>query len=292
MKKTYLFLCVCASFLILAGSSIWEGATMTGGDLPETGLYMATNSFPINTVVEVTNLENGIITRAIVYSGLDTAGFLALLSKDAAGALNIQDRSLGRIRMNQVSDLLALSRFTEERAFANNSDALELSLVPAENRPPVDVDMVGPDPDYFISPIVPSSTTPEFVFIDPVLPAEPSVAVEPNPDFIDPALIIAPVSSGSQPAASAPRSIFSAPTIKNLERGKYYLQIAAYSNAESVNPEISKIDKRIPIAVMDAGTTEKPLYRVLLGPLSIGEAGALLQRYRSTYSDAFVRYVE
>jgi cell division septation protein DedD len=89
-----------------------------------------------------------------------------------------------------------------------------------------------------------------------------------------------------------PQNTFSAPSINRLEIGKYYVQIAAYSNAEAVNPEISRIDNRLPIAVMDVGTPEAPLYRVLIGPLTLGEAGAIVQRFRSTHRDAFVRVGE
>ena len=260
MKKICLILCICVSLLVFVSASIWEGAATTGGALPETGLYIATNSFPLNTVVEVTNLENGETTRLIVYSRLDTAGYLALLSKDAAAILDIPDSTVCRIRMNQVSDLLALSRFTEDRVLSGDHDSLDLALVPAEDRPPSE--MIELDPSAFVDPLRQTSGS----------------------AFIDPSLVIAPV-----PSTTAPRSLSSVPTVRSLDRGKYYVQLAAYSNTQSVNAEISKIDNRLPVVIMDAGTQGKPLYRVLLGPLNLGEAGALLQRFKSTYRDAFVR---
>jgi hypothetical protein len=278
MKRVCLFVCISVSLFVFVSASIWEGATTTSDELPNTGLYLATNSFPINTVVDVINLENGNISRLIVYSGLDSAGFLGLLSREAAAALGIPDRALGRIRMNQVSDILALSRFTEGRISQRDHDSLELSLVPAENRSPEDT--VSPDPSHFISPVGQAAAPVLSGIIDPSL-VIPSV----NADRLPPSAMVAPQSTFSVPS----QSIFSAPLTRSLERGLYYVQLAAFGNADAVNPEISRIDNRLPVLVMDAGTAQTPLYRVLIGPLSLGEAGAIVQRFRSTHSDAFVR---
>ena len=288
MKKIYLLLCIIASLLILVSASIWEGASAVCEDLPETGLYMSTSSFPINSVVEVTNLENGRTTRLIVYSGLDSAGFLALLSRDAANALDISEQSLGRIRMSQVSDLLALSRFTEGRVFRSGDDTRELALVPVEPRPPVDE--VRPDPSLIIPPVTQAPI--EVVQVPPVVETPPVVQVPPvvQAPPVTPVAVVTP--PPIQPPVTASRSAFSAPTIRSLQAGQYYLQIAAYSNAASVNPEIARLDNRLPVAVMDAGTPQSPLYRILIGPLTLGEAGAMLHRFRNTHSDAFVRLGE
>jgi cell division septation protein DedD len=130
--------------------------------------------------------------------------------------------------------------------------------------------------DYEVDPVLPELPPPLVTQLPPVITSNSPLPV--TPVFIPPVI--------------TSRSVFSAPTINSLESGKYYLQIAAYSNAEAVNPEISKIDNRLPVAVMTAGTSENPLYRLLIGPLTLGEAGALLQRFRSTHNDAFVRFGE
>ena len=296
MKKVCLIVCISASLLILVSASVWEGAATMSRDLPETGLYMATNSFPINSVVEVTNLENGKTTRLIVYTGLDTAGFLALLSTDASNALEIPYQSLGRVRMSQVSDLLALSRFTEGRALRREGDTIELTMLPTEARPPVDE--VTIDPSLFIPPVyeAPVENRPALpVIIDPsyiiaaVPPEAPPVA---PPPIAPPPVVTQPIVETPPPPVVTTRNQFIAPTIRTLEMGKYYVQIVAFSNAEAVNPEISRIDRRLPITVMDAGTQQSPLYRILIGPLTLGEAGAMVHRFRSTHSDAFVRVGE
>jgi hypothetical protein len=94
----------------LTGAMVWEGAAAVapGGGLPETGFFVATNSFPTNTAVEITNLENGKTTRAIVFSGLDTPGLLAIISTNAAEMINLSARSIATIRLSQVSDAAAV----------------------------------------------------------------------------------------------------------------------------------------------------------------------------------------
>jgi cell division septation protein DedD len=109
---------------------------------------------------------------------------------------------------------------------------------------------------------------------------------------IDESLVIAPISHSESPAAAPaePEAVFSAPLIASLEQGKYYVQLRAFNRAELVNDELSKIGKAYPVAIQNGGSGEKPMYRILLGPLSSGESGALLQRFKNSgYPDAFVR---
>ena len=317
MKKISLFLCICASLILFVNASVWEGtaAAALGGELPETGLYIATNSFPGNTVVDVTNLENGRTTRAIVSSGLETSGLLAVLSRDAANAIGIGS-TLGRIRMSQPLDPMASSRFTgvsasnetagngrfedgelivdlpdtdmiprqasmpaeESQPEIPQEPEFELSLVPAEARPP---ENDGPEPD-------------PYYMIPGISPAPPEPSSDYFSDYMDPRLFVDPISPPAEEFPMAyeviePVYYFSAPIISNLEKGKYYLQIAAYSKAETVQSEISKIDSNLPVAIMNAGTDDRPIYRILIGPVNLGESGALLQRFKSSYQDAFVR---
>ena len=394
MRKTGLLIFVCASLLILVSASVWEGAASvaSGGELPDSGLYVATNSFPANTVVDVTNLENGKTTRVIASSGLDTPGLLALLSRDAASAIGLQSRSLGRVRMSQPADPIAFSRFTEGLVSSGDPDYDPAAFVALDGIPldesygeengrmengDLIVDLpdtgtyaaAGDLPDYSLEPesmsgdlvpfmpavIADDSITPDdgpfvaeiadyvtavetpapvpegdfdlsFVPADSRPPEQgpepelsqiiPGIREESDSDFIDPALIIDPVGEApllaetgpgelppgdfpepgipgpvdiSELTFPAPEQIFSAPLVSNLEKGKYYLQIAAYSKAETVESELSKIGAGYPLTIMNAGDTEKPLYRVLIGPVNLGESGALLQRFKVSHKDVFVR---
>jgi cell division septation protein DedD len=127
------------------------------------------------------------------------------------------------------------------------------------------------DPSLRIDPIPAAAQTPP-----------PAVVPAPVAPVLDPSLAIVPIQT--QPAP-----VFSAPTINSLEKGRYYLQIAALSKVDSVRSEIAKIDGKLPVAIMNAGSAEKPVYRILIGPMNLGESGALLRRFKVTYKDAFVR---
>ncbi|MDR2136225.1 MAG: septal ring lytic transglycosylase RlpA family protein, partial [Treponema sp.] len=115
---------LAAVLLSLGGASVWEGAAALAprGDLPEDGYYAATNSFPPNTVVDITNLETGKSIRAIVAAGLNTPGLLAVLSPDAAGRIGLGTKAIGRIRMTQPEDPVAFARFTEGLVTSGDPD--------------------------------------------------------------------------------------------------------------------------------------------------------------------------
>ncbi|MDR2159930.1 MAG: SPOR domain-containing protein [Treponema sp.] len=442
MKRTGLIAAALAALVVGTGASVWEGAAAVApaGDLPDAGYYAATNSFPRNTVVDITNLETGKSVRVIVSSGLETPGLLAMISRDTASVIGMPLRSIGRIRMIQPSDPVAFSRFNEEMASSGDPDYDPEALVAAEaprtaetardpaagseapappaaagagepagtgpraaetpgtappaaalvpvpdDRAPAEEPVSGgghetiadlpepgepagtvtdegiiretppalavvpgagteeaPAPEAGTAEEVPETawyageetgdgveiadepgmgegeTPPDgaaeqsYVLVpgedrppaaaDHTLPPDAEIAPlenrppaaaagpaeEPRPDE---SLFIDPVSP--EPAAdaedAAPVSPFSVPLVAGLESGKYYLQIGAYSRVETVESALSKIDKAYPVAVQNAGDTENPVYRILLGPVNLGESGALLQRFKGMgYGDAFVK---
>jgi len=535
MKKL-MVLCLIGILCIgLMGASIWEGAAAmaAGGELPENGFYIATNSFPRNTMVDVVNLENGKTLRAIVVGGIDAPGLLGILSKEAAAALGLEKGVVGRIRVNMPADPIAFSRYTDElaknedpdrdpaaalslaatvenqepvqgavdekkdevRASSITSDAepaveqsvnqnqadqlvqedrtqsteipvagpvlaeeqaaedqinelpevtqhtapvaeeiipevpvsekieeiavespessipaeaaietqpvplviepstekpseiaaespessqpaetpqektaevpmdvametlspevagpppeaasavpsndmvepagpvptvesspelavptdvpVEISLEPASERPPVaataDTPLLEPKNEVAIVPPeaaepLPPETVPEpsssIVVITeaapPVLtkPEEPEVAKAPekNPAPVtSPRSETAPVNASRSETAAVPSAQvrFSVPVIINLDKGKYYIQLGAYTKADAVEEQIKKLNKKYPLLVQVAGTTEKPVYRLMIGPLNEGESGALVSYFKkSGYKDAFVK---
>ncbi|GHV16703.1 hypothetical protein FACS189493_3020 [Spirochaetia bacterium] len=442
--------------LLYIGASTWEGsaAVSISGELPDDGYYVATRSFPRNTVVDVTNLETEKTIRAIVASGLDSTGLLAILSRDVAAAIGIQVRSIGRIRMSIPTDPIALSRFTDglnssgdpdydpqaaitaaaaepnkdrpqppvspgvtpsastpvpaatqasgstptqtpvpaaapqtaaqtqvparspaqapnpapgqtsvqtptssqtqaqtpapaqpaqaptkspvpaatsapvpnpaaltaapapttapvnnaivdlpttgaparqESATpppANPAGGYDIALIPAEQRPPAAARPSLP-PEAEIAPIAPRApvagpvdrTAP----LDVTIPEDqiiPSRGTAPAPAAPGSAAMVT-----ARPEPPAPSGItFSVPTITTLERGKYYVQIAAYSQAASVESALSRIGRSYPLLVQNGGSPDRPLYRILLGPVSFGEGNALVQRFKGNgYPDVFIR---
>jgi hypothetical protein len=360
-------LCVALTTLVLNSASVWEGAASasSGENLPDSGYYVATNSFPRNTVVDITNLENGRSIRVIVAAGIDVPGLLAVLSKDAAGIIGLPEGSIGRIRMNQPSDPIAFSRFTEGMATYGEPDfdlAIPITEEAAGSRQPPNPDPVtGPsfgstftgsdnsggkaaandgyasgytlEPEWeeFSNPKVvdiPNSTArPEESGRDvpqetpPALTESASPAgIPPKTDYekydfsllpaeerppedsfrnlissddIIPSLgssgeTTSPVSTST--AEVSPLRELSIPIVGTLERGKYYVQIGAFSRAELTKSAVSRIDGSYPLIIQAAGSDTAPMYRLLLGPLNLGESGAMLQRLKSIgYKDAFVR---
>jgi cell division septation protein DedD len=102
---------------------------------------------------------------------------------------------------------------------------------------------------------------------------------------MDKSLFVAPI--GGQGGQGAK---FSVPVISELEKGKYYVQLGAFSQPASVEDALTKLDKSYPLTVQSSGSADKPTYRLLVGPVNRGESGALLQRFkRSGYGDAFVK---
>jgi len=285
MKKASLLAAIIVSIFTLVSASVWEGAVDIGPDLPENGL--ATSSFPVNTIVEVTNLENDKKADLIVSSSLDNSGILALISKEAADYIGLSN--MGRIRMREKDDQVTYTGFGERSFFSGDPnyaggnsgnesgdfitylDGYDLAMVPAETRPPEGLYL--PDPNYFIPPVS-SNTAPSENYEPPAVNIIPPV-----PQTVIP------------PAASANTTVtqFSAPIIQSFVKGMYYVQIGAYRTAQTVESEISKIEKNLPVALMKVESEDGPIYRILIGPLNLGESGAILQRYKAAYKDAFIR---
>jgi hypothetical protein len=305
VRKEALLAIIGISLFMLVGASVWEGAAEFSSDLPETGLYIATNSLPINTVVDVTNLENGQFAQLVVSMGLNTSGYLALLSKDAADALGIEIGSLSRIRLSQDPDPLAYSRFIADPG--TRTEYENFTLIPDNPRPPEVTPLLDPSqfvPSYTPPPQEPLQPQPQPQSQPQPPPQEPpqpqppppqeipQLQSQPQPQLqIETSHLIEPIElvRATPVAPVISTSGFSVPVIYAMEKGMYYVQVAAYSNPESVEYEISrKIDKSLPMAVMKIGSADRPIYRVLIGPVSFAESSAIMDRYKNLYPGIFV----
>jgi hypothetical protein len=169
----------------------------------------------------------------------------------------------------------------------SGAEEQRITLVPAEERPPESIPPVLP-PEAEISPIPEASRDSQpgqERFVDPAYILNP---VEPPAAALDPGAIIPPIPPAGE-LRDAGRQ-FSVPLVGSLEKGKYYLQLGAYNKVEAVESELSRIGQTYPLMVQAGGNQERPLYRILLGPVNLGESGALLQRFRgSGFKDAFIR---
>ena len=80
------------------------------------------------------------------------------------------------------------------------------------------------------------------------------------------------------------------PSLKDLEKGKYYIQIAAYGSDENILEVINKYGNNYPITLvpMAGGKTKQ----VLIGPVTMDEYKVVLERFKSYgFKDAFLRKV-
>ncbi|MEM5947952.1 SPOR domain-containing protein [Spirochaetia bacterium 38H-sp] len=99
-KKALLLIYFFILIGVMFAQNIWQGnATVSQyGEFPPEGYYGASNAFPVNSIVEVTNIENGKTTRVIITRGLSEEGLLLLLSADAARELEVPVGSIARIK--------------------------------------------------------------------------------------------------------------------------------------------------------------------------------------------------
>jgi hypothetical protein len=358
---------LCGGTISALEGTEWEGAAAIapGGDLPGGGYSIATNSFPVNTMVDVINLENEKTVRVSVTANLNTTELLATLSRDTAEAIGLRGDSSCRIRMSKPSHEIAVAQLKLGPVVEPSPGSLPSSPVaePVPYSPPAilaaepeDTLVLVPEPELVPSPLTEentavaivnlpgkvvnnemedgfTATAPEnklyedyesskepaaFVFVEPVQSPEPYlepyiddepawgtlsgiISLSPSEERlpeadsrpISPEYLAPPIGNTIYvPSAYVPPpdfSPFQAPLISRLERGMYYVQVAAYARPENVEDEISRIGQSYPLAIQNIGTDSKPLFRVLLGPLNQTEGLAMLQRFKSIgYTDAFV----
>ena len=103
-----------------------------------------------------------------------------------------------------------------------------------------------------------------------------------------------PVESESrQPAKTYNGSYdkYMVPSLKSLQSGKYYIQIAVYAKDENINEIIEKYGTNYPITIVPmAGGVSK---QILIGPLSMDEYKVVLERFKSYgFKDAFLRKIK
>jgi hypothetical protein len=104
-KAMRLSLAALAGLLVFASelgaASTWEGSAVIGGleDFPSDDLFGACNSFPVNSSVEVENLENGKKVSVIISQTIDNPAVFMALSPRAAATLGMRRGAASRVRI-------------------------------------------------------------------------------------------------------------------------------------------------------------------------------------------------
>ncbi|TVR68937.1 MAG: hypothetical protein EA427_09300 [Spirochaetaceae bacterium] len=113
---------------------------------------------------------------------------------------------------------------------------------------------------------------------------EPEPEPEPKPE---------PKPEPEPPAIAEPVPPPSLPLVEDLDRGAYYVQVAALSNPESAARTVERLNgtgEGLPVAVTSRRNGDKDIFRIYVGPLSEDERGTVLHTVRNEgFRDAFLR---
>lgn len=97
---------------------------------------------------------------------------------------------------------------------------------------------------------------------------------------------------GKKPGASK-KSLekYKVSSLKKLESGKYYIQIAVLADENNLKNTVSKFEKQYPVTLVPLASGKAT--QVMIGPLGMDEYGAVLNRFKkSGYKDAFLRKIK
>ena len=98
-------LVLCVGFVVLAfiatAASIWEGSAVisSSNEFTSDGLFGACNSFPLNSIVEVENLETGKKASIIIAKNVDNPAIFMSLAPSAAAQLGMKGGASSRVRV-------------------------------------------------------------------------------------------------------------------------------------------------------------------------------------------------
>ena len=80
------------------------------------------------------------------------------------------------------------------------------------------------------------------------------------------------------------------PSLNDLQKGSYYLQIASVTKDESIMDIITKYGNNYPIVLVPSKTGNTK--QIMIGPMNIDEYGAVTERFKSYgYKDCFIRKI-
>lgn len=104
MKHNVVIVSLIVVFLaipLISVWAVWEGnaGIASSSDFPSAGMYAKSDMFPRNTIVEIRNLETERTIRAVITGSSGIPGLVAVLSPEAAAALNIKSGTVSRVRI-------------------------------------------------------------------------------------------------------------------------------------------------------------------------------------------------
>lgn len=192
-----------------------------------------------------------------------------------------------------AEDAVAAVEKAEESEAEETSEALEEEVI-AEA---FDESKVAAEEDAVVAETEKTSDSDEDESYEPIVlvpaSANPPVAEEKN---VEDAETAASVEETAQPVVSTASDSFNfdkyiVSSLSDLEKGKYYVQIAMLGSEDNIRSTIKKYGKQYPITLVPLASGKG--YQFLIGSLNMDEYGTVLNRFKSYgYKDAFLRRIK
>ena len=122
IKIFFLAVLLTTALFSISAESYWEGAASMSryGEFPVKGFYGASNSFPLNSIVEVNNPANGKKVEIIIVNSLEDNNLFILLSKDAAEKISMKEDDIITVKASIVKKHEAAEE--REKALTDDPD--------------------------------------------------------------------------------------------------------------------------------------------------------------------------
>lgn len=192
-----------------------------------------------------------------------------------------------------AEDAVAAVEKAEESEVEKTSETLEEEVI-AET---FDESKVAAEEDAVVAETEKTSDSDEDESYEPIVlvpaSANPPVAEEKN---VEDAETAASVEETAQPVVSTASDSFNfdkyiVSSLSDLEKGKYYVQIAMLGSEDNIRSTIKKYGKQYPITLVPLASGKG--YQFLIGSLNMDEYGTVLNRFKSYgYKDAFLRRIK
>ena len=192
-----------------------------------------------------------------------------------------------------AEDAVAAVEKAEESEAEKTSETLKEEVI-AEA---FDESKVAAEEDAVVAETEKTSDSDEDESYEPIVlvpaSANPPVAEEKN---VEDAETAASVEETAQPVVSTASDSFNfdkyiVSSLSDLEKGKYYVQIAMLGSEDNIRSTIKKYGKQYPITLVPLASGKG--YQFLIGSLNMDEYGTVLNRFKSYgYKDAFLRRIK
>lgn len=174
-------------------------------------------------------------------------------------------------KVDEVPEDLQENEETVESDENSSDEYAPIILVPSEPNPPEESEE---SPSLVETEEETDQKVDEIVITEPSAPTANTVTVE---------------SSVVEDAISIDKYLKS--SLKELESGKYYVQIASLSKKENIESLLNNYAKKYPIVLVPLSNGSG--YQVLVGPLTADEYGMIMERFRAYgFKDCFLRKIK